>query len=248
MKNPPRLVPKGRPLRRRRRSRRQTAASAMTLPWRLSSQALYLLRVWHKHLPNGHLNGHGISVAPYKPARHAKEQRAQQAAAATAACPHHAAPAIFEIRIAEFMLCVPQSEAVASALLVPMSNTHTHTQTETHVEPGERNRNNKNFASAESVQWLSLGASWQAPAPLEASNEALSKFGRSCRWQLLTCQLFESLQVARSSKHQIRDNVKHFLSNLWLRFDVVEVPLKSEIIMKEMKINNFDYLKFKYKE
>lgn len=127
MKNPPRLVPKGRALRRRRRSRRQTAASAMTLPWTLSSQALYLLRVWHKHLPNGHLNGHGISVAPYKPARHAKEQRAQQAAAATAACPHHAAPAIFEIRIAEFMLCVPQSEAVASALLVPMSNTHTQT-------------------------------------------------------------------------------------------------------------------------
>lgn len=77
MKNPPRLVPKGRSLRRR-----QTAASAsarasasMTLPWTLSSQALYLLRVWHKHLPNGHLNGHGISVAPYKPPRHAKEHR-----------------------------------------------------------------------------------------------------------------------------------------------------------------------------
>lgn len=126
--------------------------------------------------------------------------------------------------------------------------THTHTNQQTQVEPGERNRNNKNFAAAESVQWLSLGASWQAAAPLEASNEALSKFGRSCRWQLLTCQLFESLQVARSSKHQIRDNVKHFLSNLWLSFDVAEVPLKSEIIMKEMKINNFDYLKFKYKE
>lgn len=119
MKNPPRLVPKGRSLRRRRRRQcRQTAAAAaaMTLPWTLSSQALYLLRVWHKHLPNGHLNGHGISVAPYKPLTTRQgTQRAQQAAA----CPHHpAAPAIFEIRIAEFMLCVPQSEAVASALLV----------------------------------------------------------------------------------------------------------------------------------
>lgn len=64
-------------------------------------------------------------------------------------------------------------------------------------------------------------------APLEASYEALSKFGRSCRWQLLTGQRFNLLQVARSSKHQIRDNVKHFLSNLWLKPDVAKTQMQA---------------------
>lgn len=102
------------------------SSRAMTLPRTLSSQALYLLRVWHKHLPSGHLNGLGLSVAPYK-RRTTRQGTESHNKMPPPACPRHRALAIFEIRIAEFMLCVPQSEAVS--MVVPMSKLKLQTQT-----------------------------------------------------------------------------------------------------------------------
>lgn len=92
---------------------------------------------------------------------------------------------IFEIRIAEFMLCVPQSEADSVARRANVKTHKLKLQTpRPKPQPNEIEKQNRGkcpvtFAGSSLDQRQSYGAAEHAP--LEASNEALSKFGRSCR-------------------------------------------------------------------
>lgn len=97
------------------------------------------------------------------------------------------------------MLCVPQSEAVATALLVPMSNTQEAKPKESRAELSLENETKIKTQKlwpprkvSSDFRWRLLGRQQAVGSGQRApgagcssggysSNEALSKFGRSCR-------------------------------------------------------------------